>query len=103
MVRIANIDWSRTNHSHVTKHGMSPGDIEDIVFSSDYKPLLQKARDGRYQVLGRTSTGDYATVFVEPTEEKAFVVVCARLSSDAEKKRYKELSLGNRTQTSTEI
>lgn len=103
MVRITGIDWERTNHSHATKHGMTREDIEDIIFSSDYAPLVERAKADRYAVHGRNSTGEYGTAFVQCTDDDEFIVLCARPSTEAEKKRYKDLRNGKRGENSTAV
>ena len=103
MVRITGIDWERTNLSHTASHGLSQGDIEDFIFESDHGLLIEEARDDRFAVHGRMSSGEYVTAYVVPTTGSEFVVLCARLSSDPEKKRYKEVRDGKRHENSTAI
>lgn len=103
MVRISGIDWDRTNHTHVAKHGVTPEEIEDFIFVSDYAPLVERAREDRYRVLGRASTGDYRTALVEPTDDGLFIVLSARTSVDAERKRYDEVCRSRRHEDSTAV
>jgi uncharacterized protein len=53
-VVISGFEWDDDNILHIDRHGLSPGEVEE-VFTGDYK--VRRTRQRRYIALGETMDG----------------------------------------------
>jgi uncharacterized DUF497 family protein len=73
------------------KHGVSTGEVEEILFG---KPHVRRAQRGRvkgedlYTAYSRTASGRYLIVFFIRKEQAAALPISARDMTDAERRYY---------------
>jgi uncharacterized DUF497 family protein len=72
-----------------SKHGVTPDEVEDLVWYSGYKVLIRRTREGRYEAFGRTISGRYLTVVFARKDRAAIRIVTARDMNKAERRRYR--------------
>jgi uncharacterized protein len=80
--------WSAANVAHIARHGVSPEEVEDVLF----KPPLDARRGERENlpgVLGRTRAGRRLLVVIAPRPRNSWYVVTARDVDRAERRRMK--------------
>lgn len=87
-MRVEHVIWSAANVAHVGKHGISPEEVEDVLFTP---PLNARRgeREGAYLVLGRTRAGRRLLVVIALRPRNSWYVVTARDVDRAERRRMK--------------
>lgn len=91
-MRIHEFVWPQDRIDHIARHGVTPGEVEEVCFG---RPYVQRAKsDGEnpvYLVRGQTDAGRYLLcVIVELPDGKGYPVT-ARPMTDNEKRRYRRL------------
>jgi len=87
-VKINRFEWDAWNAGHIAeKHGLSPGDAEE-VFSS--RPVIRKVRGGRFAAYGQTEEGRYLTVIFHLKPGGIVRVVTARDMNRWERRYYSQ-------------
>jgi len=86
-VRIGCLHWDDANIEHISRHGLSPVDVEDICFGEH---LVFRGRLRRYILYGKTEGGMMAMVVVERLSRQTFRAVTARTMTDREKHNYRK-------------
>ena len=82
------IRWESWSEEHIAGHGVSPGDVEEVVH--ERPRLVGTGRDGTTLVWGRTAAGRHLLVVLapDPTGRTHFVVT-ARDMTSREKATFK--------------
>lgn len=70
---------------HIARHGVTIEEVEEVVFGT---PLIRRARQGRYHVIGQTDAGRYLAVFLAPRESGVYGLVTARDADPSERRLY---------------
>jgi uncharacterized DUF497 family protein len=80
--------WGSRNVAHVARHGISPEEVEDVLFSP---PLDARRgeREGTFLVFGRTREGRRLLVVISPRLRNAWYVITARDVDQTERRRMK--------------
>jgi hypothetical protein len=85
------IRWEPWSEGHIAAHGVSPGDVEEVVH--ERPRLVGTGRDGTTLVWGRTAAGRYLLVVLVPDEGDSTVfVVTARDMTKRKKASFKAKS-----------
>lgn len=71
---------------HIARPNVSLAEVEEVVFGV---PLIRRAREGRYHLIGRTHAGRYLTVFVAPRGRGIYGLVTARDADPVERRLYR--------------
>ena len=79
--------WNDWNRGKIAKHGVRQAEAEQVV-SGAANPYLQRSRDGRWLVRGRTSAGSVPQVIFLLDRDKTVFVIHARPLSPNERRRY---------------
>lgn len=86
-MKIGRLEWDDINLEHIAgKHGLSPGEVEDICFGSHW---VCPARHNRKAMYEKTSTGKYLMIVLERLRNNVFRVITAREMSLKEKREYR--------------
>ena len=85
MPDIRRLIFDEQNEEHIARHGVTPEEVREVCES---QPLVRRGRTNRLTVYGRTSSGQYLLVVLEPPAGGAFYVVTAREMSRSERRRY---------------
>lgn len=59
-MEIREFEWDDNNIEHLSRHGVSPDEVEDLAFDDD--PWIRKGRKGTRYMLGHTIAGRYLFV-----------------------------------------
>ena len=91
-MRIESFEWDSAddaggNTAHISRHGISPEDVEEALTSN---PLVLRGPDGRYLGYGRS--GDGRWIFVPFVQKGQGIVrpITARPMTDGEKRLYRK-------------
>ncbi|MBI4653568.1 MAG: BrnT family toxin [Nitrospirae bacterium] len=86
-MKVSQILWDEETVFHIAKHGISPVEVEEVVFGDN--PLILKGREGKYIVLSKTLSGRYLTVVIAFKLKGRAKVITARDMDEKERKYYK--------------
>lgn len=85
MRRYHHLVWDERNIYHIDRHGVTPDEIEQIVYSSDSR--IRRGREQKlYYVLGQTEAGRYLFVVLREFRESTARPITAREMTHQEKK-----------------
>lgn len=91
LVRITEVVWTDGDVEHIARHGVDPGEVEQVIAS---RPVWRRGRrhpeTGRQSVyaLGRTDAGRYLFVVLSPLGLGRVRCVTAREMDDATRRYY---------------
>lgn len=89
-MRIERFEWDAENLAHITRHYVSPDEVEEVF---EQKYLLLKTKKSRYLALGITSAGRYLIVVFEvKMRNKSVRTITARDMDYKERKYYRKKS-----------
>jgi uncharacterized DUF497 family protein len=87
-VEITEFEWDDNNIEHISRHGVSPDEVEDVAF--DDEPWIKSGRKGTRYMLGYTAAGRYLfTVYVIKVRGVARVITSMDMDEKT-KKLYKK-------------
>ena len=74
------VEWDdegepRGNTAHVADNGLSPAEVEDVLYDPSSRPAVSKSRPHRPILFGTTSTGKSVVVVYERHADGGYVVV----------------------------
>jgi hypothetical protein len=78
--------WNEDNIEHISNHGVTPEEIEEIVFEGT--PYIRKGKQGKRYLYGKTVGGRYLFVVYVPVGKAKVRVVTARDMDAKEKRLY---------------
>lgn len=89
MPLISAFEWDDENEQHVSRHGLSPDEVDDVLMSRVAIFRNKRAGSGLYQLIGRRIDGRFVTVIIEPTlvDSSIWRPITAWLSSTAERNK----------------
>lgn len=85
-MKIGGLKWDDENIEHISKHSITPSDIEDVCFGTH---ITYPARYKRYLVYGKTYHGKYIKVVLEHLYGTMFRPKTSYLMTESEKGKYK--------------
>ena len=85
-MRIKELHWDDANIEHISRHGLSPVDVEDVCFG---RHICFRGRERRYVVYGKTEGGRLIMVVLERLFGQAFRPITAREMTEKEKHSYR--------------
>jgi uncharacterized DUF497 family protein len=84
------VEISEEREDHIWKHLVRPDEVEDVCLTEDQPPVIRRARDGQYVVLGQTAAGRYLLVVLAPVREGVFRLVTARDMEPRERRYFRD-------------
>jgi uncharacterized protein len=84
-VKIYELVIEPDREEHIARHHVSVVEVEEVIFGA---PVIRKARQGRYHIIGQTEAGRYLAIFVAPRGQGVYGLVTARDADDAERRAY---------------
>lgn len=84
------IRWTEQSEDHIARHGVSPGDVEEVVFSRPR--LVAGGRENTTLIFGTTGAGRYLVVVLADSEDGRMYVVTARDMTDPERRAFAQRS-----------
>jgi len=70
---------------HIARHGVTVEEVQDVVFGT---PLVLRARQRRYHLIGQTQAGRYLAVYLGPRGHGVYGLITARDADEAEQRLY---------------
>jgi uncharacterized DUF497 family protein len=92
--RIDVLDWDDWNRAHITKHQVTPDEVEEVVAGDAIYFTTYK---NRIIVIGPTATGRMLTVVIgeSPYRRYQYYVFSARPASRSERREYSDAKGGH--------
>jgi len=98
-LRLYDVIWNAKFVSKIDeKHGVSPEEVEEVLFSSPYVRRAEKGKvkgEHLYVAYGQTAEGRYLVVFFIRKPRAAALPISAREMTRAERKYYHEQKEAN--------
>lgn len=93
-LRIDRLVWDDWNREHLTKHGVSPEEVEEVVAG---EPLVRETYKQRLLLIGSNLSGRMLTVILGPVpgQPHAYYPFSARPASRRERRLYTHEQGGN--------
>jgi uncharacterized DUF497 family protein len=89
-MKIERISWDQETADHISKHSVTPEEVEQVLFNELDAPLIMKGREGRYLAYGRTN-GDRLLFIVWINRYRRTIIITARDMSNKERQFYKRM------------
>jgi uncharacterized DUF497 family protein len=87
-MKIEKITWDQDTVDHISRHAVSPEEVEEVLFNGSDSPQIMRGKENRYLAYGRTSAGRYLFVVLMIANRKTRIIT-ARDMTDREKKFYR--------------
>jgi uncharacterized DUF497 family protein len=83
-MRIRAVVWDEWNEEHISRHGVDPEEVEEVLVGLFAPPFTQRARRGTYRALGR-----YLAVFFALRSPGRVYPITARDMDAKERRAYR--------------
>jgi uncharacterized DUF497 family protein len=87
-MRIENITWDDDTADHISRHAVSPEEVEEVLFNDSDLPRIMRGKENRYLAYGKTNAGRFLLVVLIIANRKTRIIT-ARDMTDREKKFYR--------------
>ena len=89
-MKIERISWDQETVDHISKHSVTPEEVEQVLFNELDAPLIMGGREGRYLAYGRTNGGRLLFI-VWIIRYRRTIIITARDMSNSERQFYKRM------------
>ena len=89
-------EWDEDNVEHISRHGVEPEEVEEIVYEDCYPSWIvhvrrRRSRESRWAVFGQTCAGRYLLAVVAPYPQRGvWRAVTAHDMGAQAKRRYQQ-------------
>jgi len=87
-MRIEKITWDEDTAEHISRHAVSPEEVEEVLFNDSESPRIMRGKEHRYFAYGKTNAGRFLLVVLIIADRKTRIIT-ARDMTDREKKFYR--------------
>lgn len=87
-MKIEKITWDDDTADHITRHAVSPEEVEEVLFNDSDSPRIMRGKENRYLAYGKTNAGRFLLVVLIIANRKTRIIT-ARDMTDREKKFYR--------------
>jgi uncharacterized DUF497 family protein len=87
-MKIENITWDEDTVDHISRHAVSPEEVEEVLFNDSDSPRIMRGKENRYLAYGKTNAGRLLLVVLIISNRKTRIIT-ARDMTDREKKFYR--------------
>jgi len=88
-MKIQKITWDQETVDHISRHGVAPEEVEQLLFSENDEPIIMRGKQNKYLAYGKTDSGRLLLI-VWVTRYKKTHVITARDMSKKEKQFYRK-------------
>ena len=88
-MKIQNITWNQETVDHIANHGVSPEEVEQVLFNDEDVPIIMRGKENKYLTYGETDSGRLLLV-VWVWRHKKTRIVTARDMTKKEKQFYRK-------------
>lgn len=87
--RIDHLQWDEWNREHISKHGVSPDEVQAVIAG---EPLARETYKARIQVIGPTGRERMLSIVVgiDPNQAGVYYVFSARPASRKERRAFEQ-------------
>lgn len=82
IIRVKELIWDEYNSSHITKHSVSIGEVEQVCSG---KAIAQPSYSNRISVIGKTKKGHMLTIVLAEKNKGIYYPITARDTSRKER------------------
>jgi uncharacterized DUF497 family protein len=86
-MKIEVISWDQETVDHIARHGVTPLEVEEVLFNDTDSPLFLRSKAGRYLAYGRTNAGRFLLIVWALMHRKTRIVT-ARDMTGRERRFY---------------
>ena len=90
-MKIENITWDEDTADHISRHAVSPEEVEEVLFNDSDSQRIMRGKENRYLAYGKTNAGRFLLVVLIIANRKTRIIT-ARDMTDREKKFYRRKS-----------
>jgi uncharacterized DUF497 family protein len=87
-MKIEKITWDDDTADHISRHAVSPEEVEEVLFNDSDLPRIMRGKKNRYLAFGKTNAGRFLLVVLIIANRKTRIIT-ARDMTDREKKFYR--------------
>ncbi len=88
-MKIQNISWDHETVEHIANHGVSPEEVEQVLFNDYNIPVIMRGKENKYLTYGETDSGRSLFV-VWVSKYRKTRIVTARDMTRKEKQFYRK-------------
>ena len=88
-MKIQNITWNQETVDHIANHGVSPEEVEQVLFNDYDIPVIMRGKQNKYITYGETDSGRFLFV-VWVSQYRKTRIVTARDMTKKEKQFYRK-------------
>ena len=92
-MEIREFEWDDNNIAHISRHVVSPDEVEDLAFDDD--PWIRKGQKGTRYMLGHTIAGRYLFV-VYVLKSKGIARIITAMNMDEKTKKLYRIERGRK-------
>ncbi len=86
-MQIETISWDQETVDHISRHSVSPEEVEEALFNDVNSPLIMRGKEGKYLAYGKTGGGRFLLV-VWAARHRKTKIITPRDMSKKEKQFY---------------
>jgi uncharacterized DUF497 family protein len=87
-MKIEKITWDDDTADHISRHAVSPEEVEEVLFNDSDLPRIMRGKKNRYLAFGKTNAGRFLLVVLIIANRKTRIIT-ARDMTDREKEFYR--------------
>jgi uncharacterized DUF497 family protein len=87
-MKIENITWDEDTADHISRHAVSPEEVEEVLFNDSDSQRIMCGKENRYLAYGKTNAVRFLLVVLIIANRKTRIIT-ARDMTDREKKFYR--------------
>jgi uncharacterized DUF497 family protein len=84
-MKIEKITWDDDTADHISRHAVSPEEVEEVLFNDSDLPRIMRGKKNRYLAFGKTNAGRFLLVVLIIANRKTRIIT-ARDMTDRENK-----------------
>jgi uncharacterized DUF497 family protein len=85
MTRPIELEWAADRDEHISRHGVSREEVEEVLLGS---PYVTHARNRRLRLIGQTDAGRYLTIIVGRRRSGRYGLITARDATQTERRDF---------------
>jgi uncharacterized DUF497 family protein len=86
-VKIESLEWDDNNTEHITRHGVSQDEVEDICYS---RHVGRKNGKTRYVLSGQTREGRYLNIVIQLVYQNEYRPITAYPMNETQKTSFRK-------------
>ena len=86
-MKIVSLEWDDENIEHISKHRVTPVEVEDVCFGLH---IAYSGENNRYILYGQTDNGRYLKIVLKRLHGSRFRPITAFDISESEKRSYRK-------------